>query len=121
MRPVFSVAVLGLVFTGCHLTPTYTDVVWACDNRRAVEAPSCSGRGDIEMTVGFYEKPDGNLIFRLRDYGNGINCRILEVRERWMKIELTTGRVGYVDFEEPVTTTTPLHSSWRSLSAPHAG
>ena len=106
--PIAAIAT-AIAVAGCALTPDYRDVVWACDQRRAPAEPSCSNRGDISQTVGFYESPGGTLIFRLRDYGDGINCRILDVGTRWMKIELTTGRVGYVDFNEPISTSTPIH------------
>lgn len=96
---------------GCQSAADYPDVIWACDNRRAPAEPQCTEeeRGEAALTVAFYESVDGPLVFRLRDYGSGISCRILEIEDEWMKIELTTGGVGYVNLEEPLTTTSRLH------------
>lgn len=97
--------------SGCQTYPDYPDVLWACDNRRSPAEPQCMDvdRGPAAMTVSLYESIDGPLIFRIRDYGAGIKVRILEVEGRWMKIEMTTGQVGFVNLDEPATTTSALH------------
>jgi len=61
------------------------------------------------MTVAFHQSIDGPILFRLRDYGDGVSCKILEFDGRWMKIEMTTGQVGYVNLDEPLSTTSVLH------------
>ena len=105
---LFSIAFAAAV--SCSSYPKYPDVLWACDNRRIPDMePWCSKeeRGEDFMTIGFYESINGPLIFRDRDYGAGIACKIIEIKGRWAQVELTTGRVGYVNFDE-LTATTPI-------------
>ena len=61
------------------------------------------------MTVSFYASTDTSRLFLLRDYGDGIACKILKFEGHWIKIEMTTGQVGYVNLDEPLSTSTVVH------------
>jgi hypothetical protein len=61
------------------------------------------------MTIALYQSVEGPMLFRLRDQGEGVICNVIAFQGRWVKIELPTHEVGYVNLDEGYSTGMPLH------------
>jgi hypothetical protein len=56
------------------------------------------------MTVALHDAPDGKVIARLHDTGDGIPCEILPSGTRWLKVRFLSGEIGYVDSASSIVT-----------------
>jgi hypothetical protein len=60
------------------------------------------------MTIALYDLPDGRIVRRIIDPGEGVPFRSITVDERWWKVELASGEIGYIDTNEPFGTLVEL-------------
>jgi len=77
----------------------------ACDHPDFTDRPKpfCRPGADHEfMTVALYDHPNGNIIARLKDTGEGIPYEQLSVREGWWEVRICeTRQHGFLSTDEP--------------------